>query len=110
MDRTVYYTLFPYNFYRGKKKIARLSVSEKFINKLRRKYSEIIFEESGIPFEKSYVIYDCNISNIPYGYLMEMLYSWAGGHGRIKKVVSKVEFEVEMEEMNEKINKQQTKK
>jgi hypothetical protein len=93
----------------GRKKIARLSVSGKLINRLRRKYPEIILKETGVPFKDAYVIYDCSISDIPYDFLIQMLYAWVGGKDKIKKVISKVEFEIELEHIIDEIKKQKNK-
>ncbi|MDR1984108.1 MAG: hypothetical protein LBQ28_04725 [Prevotellaceae bacterium] len=96
----IYYSLFPYDFYREKKQIAWLSVSEEFIKKLQLKYPKIILKEIRVPFKDAYVIYDKNISDIPYESLIQMLYAWAGGNDGIKKVVNKDEFEKELERLS----------
>lgn len=96
----IYYALFPYNFYYRKRKIAQLSVDEKFIQKLRCKFPEIIFEEV-TPSEDTIVIYDSPISDIPSNDLVEMIAAWAGGRDKVKKVASKFEFQEAMEKLNE---------
>jgi hypothetical protein len=103
MERTVYYYLFPYEFYRKRKKISWLSIPVKRLQGLRRKYPEIIFEENKMLSKQTYLLYGCPISDIPYQDLTAMLTAWAGGEDKVRKVICITHFEMEMSLLNEKL-------